>query len=359
MQSFSEQLRQHQQRLAQALETLGTLESIEPAPLPAETLLQIDSMTLRYYPSQKPSQKPSQSANENIKSARPLLICYALINRPYILDLEPGRSLVRDLLDAGHSVYLIDWGYPKATDRYLGLDDYINDYLHTAVRATLKHAESAQLDLLGVCQGGVFSLCYAALYPHHVEKLITLVTPVDTEVDNFTLAQMVREVNIEALVATRGNIAGELLNQLYASLKPLELGIAKQLSLAKNLTNKRAARTFLRMEHWLNDSPDITGRSAIEFAEGFFKRNGLVNGTLKIGDREVDIGQIKQPVLNAYGSKDHLVPPASAAALRDVLTSTEAYTELELNGGHIGAFISSRTRSQLVKAINEFRHESS
>lgn len=343
MQKFSEQIQQHQQRLAQALETLGSLEAVTPDPLPGETLLQIDSMQLRYYASETP------------KPAPPLLICYALINRPYILDLEPGRSLLRDLLDAGHSVYLIDWGYPKATDRHLGLADYISDYLHSAVNATLSHANSDQLDLLGVCQGGVFSLCYAALNPKKIRKLITLVTPIDSEVENFTLAQMVKEVDIAALVAARGNISGELLNQLYASLKPLELGIAKQLSLTKNLTSKSAARTFLRMEHWLNDSPDLSGRSAVEFAEGFFKKNGLVKAELRVGEQQIDISQLTQPVLNVYGSKDHLVPPASSAALRNCLTSTNDYRELELNAGHIGAFISSRTRSQLVTAISEFR----
>lgn len=344
MQSFSDQIQQRQKLLATALETLSKLEPVEPDPLAGEVLLQIDSMQVRYYASQKPQYKT------------PLLICYALINRPYILDLEPGRSLIRDLLAAGHSVYLIDWGYPKGTDRHLGLDDYIGDYLHSAVQRVKAHSDQPQVDLLGVCQGGVFSLCYAALFPVNVRQLITLVTPVDTEVEDFTLAQMVGSVDMDALVNARGNISGAMLNQLYASVKPLELGLHKQLTMVQNLGSESAARTFLRMEHWLNDSPDLTGRSALEFATGFFKQNGLVKGSLQVCGQKIELGMLKQPVLNAFGSQDHLVPPASSKALKQCLKSCSDYTELVVNAGHIGAFISARSRKQLVSAINEFRH---
>ena len=346
MKSFTAQLSERQQLLCKALETLSKLETVLPDSLAGETLLSVDSMQLRYFAPHFAPQKPSAKT--------PLLICYALVNRPYILDLEPSRSLIRDLLDTGQPVYMIDWGYPAPTDRHIGLNDYIADYLHAAVEAVKAHSEQPQCDLLGVCQGGVFSLCYAQLEPHNIRKLITLVTPVDTEVEDFTLAQMIRQVDIATLVKAQGNICGDLLNQLYASLKPLALGLHKQLNLAQNLGNPDQARTFLRMEHWLNDSPDLAGRGAVEFAEGFFQQNGLMNASLEIGGRRVDLSELKQPILNAYGSSDHLVPPASSKALKSLVTNSESYNELELKGGHIGAFISSRTRRQLVEAITEF-----
>jgi polyhydroxyalkanoate synthase len=346
MKSFSEQLSVHQQMLSKALETLSTLNQVVPDSLEGKTLLTVDAMQLRYYAPHK--------TKSNAKTKLPLLICYALVNRPYILDLEPKRSLIRDLLSAGHPVYLIDWGYPSATDRNLGLDDYICDYLHSAVEAVKAHSDQPRIDLLGVCQGGVFSLCYAQLEPENVRKLITLVTPIDTEVENFTLAQMVRRVDIATLVKAQGNISGGLLNQLYASLKPLALGLHKQLNLAQNLAEPEQARTFMRMEHWLNDSPDLAGRGAVEFAQGFFQQNGLMNRSLEIAGRRIDLSELKQPILNAYGSSDHLVPSASSKGLKSLAAQCESYEELELKGGHIGAFISSRTRSQLVKAITEF-----
>lgn len=347
MKRFADQLAEHQALLAKALQTLSSLEPIEPDSLEGETVLQVDSMQLRYYSPQK------QPSNTN-KNSTPLLICYALVNRPYILDLEPQRSLIRDILATGRAVYLIDWGYPAATDRHLGLDDYIGDYLHSAVQATRQHSGTAQVDLLGVCQGGVFSLCYTYLHPENIRKLITLVTPVDTEVEDFTLAQMITRVDMETLVKAQGNISGELLNQLYASLKPLALGLHKQLNLAQNLKTPKQARTFLRMERWINDSPDLAGRGAVEFAQGFFQTNGLVNKSLEVCGQKVDLSALKLPILNAFGSQDHLVPPASSRGLQALVTNSEEYQELALKAGHIGAFISGRTRGQLVKAITDF-----
>lgn len=344
MQSFNDQLTAHQKRLAQAIETLTSLETVTPLPSLSSEIMCLDKMRVLHF------------APLEQKFNTPLLICYALVNRPYILDLEPKRSLIRDLVDAGHSVYLIDWGYPEASDQYLGLDDYISDYLHAGVNACLAHSASKKLDLMGVCQGGVFSLCYSFLHPEKVSRLITLVTPIDTEVENFTLAQMLRKVNIDNLVKAQGNISGGILNQLYANLKPLELGLFKQLYQAGSLSNPDNARTFLRMEHWLADSPDLAGCAAAEFATGLFKRNGLVNASLKIGGKTIDLSQLELPVLNIFGRKDHLVPPDSSRALEQLLLPGKSkYTQVELDAGHIGAFISHNARKELVLKVNSFR----
>ena len=63
------------------------------------------------------------------RSARvpPLLICYAMVNRPYMLDLQPDRSLIRELLSLGIDVYLLDWGYPDGADRFIPLTEYVSD----------------------------------------------------------------------------------------------------------------------------------------------------------------------------------------------------------------------------------------
>ena len=112
-------------------------------------------------------------------SAVPLLIVYALVNRPYMMDLQEDRSLIRGLLAAGLDVYLIDWGYPDGADRFTTLADYIDDFLAGCVEEILRLHGLDALNILGVCQGGVFSLCYSALHPQKVRNLITMVTPVD------------------------------------------------------------------------------------------------------------------------------------------------------------------------------------
>ncbi len=73
----------------------------------------------------------------------PLLIVYALVNRPYMVDLQADRRMVRGLLARGEDVYIIDWGYPDRSDRYLTLEDYIERFIGGAVdhlRAQLRAA---------------------------------------------------------------------------------------------------------------------------------------------------------------------------------------------------------------------------
>src|SRR6266849_4855513 len=111
--------------------------------------------------------------------AAPLLIVYALVNRPYMMDLQEDRSLIRGLLDAGLTVYLIDWGYPDGADRFTTLADYIDRFLADCVDYILNTHRLNALHMLVVCQGGVFSLCFTALHPKRVRNLITMVTPVD------------------------------------------------------------------------------------------------------------------------------------------------------------------------------------
>ena len=82
-----------------------------------------------------------------------------------MVDLQDDRSLMKNLLALGEDVYLIDWGYPGA-DRFLSLDDYINGYLDRCVDVLLRAPRGVDaINLLGICQGGAFSLCYTALHP--------------------------------------------------------------------------------------------------------------------------------------------------------------------------------------------------
>jgi len=131
--------------------------------------------------------------------SRPLLICFALVNRPYVLDLQPERSLVRRLLEAGLDVYLIDWGDPDDADRHIGLEEYIEAHLGGCIRHLRAQRGGERLDLLGVCQGGVLSLCYAALHPDAVANLITLTTPVDFHTPDNLLAKWVRGLDTALL----------------------------------------------------------------------------------------------------------------------------------------------------------------
>src|SRR5260370_33581653 len=142
--------------------------------------------------------------------AKPVLICFALVNRPYILDLQTDRSLIRRLLAAGLEAYLIDWGRPDEPDRDIELYEYIDGYMQSGVRHVLSGHGSGALNLIGVCQGGTFSLCYCALNPQHVANMVTMVTPVDFHTPDNLLSKWVRHLDMD-LIRRAGNISGAML----------------------------------------------------------------------------------------------------------------------------------------------------
>lgn len=283
----------------------------------------------------------------------PLLIVYALVNRPYMVDLQADRSLVKGLLALGEDVYVLDWGYPDRSERYLTLEDYLLRYIDGAVDH-LREAHAAKaIDILGICQGGTFSLCYASLRRRKVRNLVTMVTPVDFHTPDNMLSNWVRLVDVDLFVDTIGNVPADLMNASYLMLKPFRLNLQKYVGLLDILDDKQALEDFLRMEKWIFDSPDLAGEAFREFIKKFYQANGLVQGGIEIGGERVDLGRLDMPILNLYAEQDHLVPPDASRALRGRI-GTRDYTELGFRGGHIGIYVSGRAQREVPAAIHQW-----
>lgn len=330
------------QKLVSGLKTLVEIDEIDVGTMPKEVVYQEDKVVLYRY-------KPIVDKS----NATPILIVYALVNRPYMLDLEEKRSLIKGLLEMGQNVYLIDWGYPDSLDRYVTLDDYINCYIHRCVGIVCKRYGINKINILGICQGGTLSLCYSALHPEKIKNLITMVTPVDFQTPTNLLSRWIQEVDIDLLVDTLGNIPGELLNWTFLSLKPFRLTGQKYLDMIDNLHDVGAAKTFLRMEKWIFDSPDQAGETFRQFMKDFFQKNKLIKNKVMIGKEKIDLTNITMPVLNIYATEDHLVPPDSSKALQHYI-GTQNYTELAFKGGHIGIYVSSHAQKQVPAAISQW-----
>lgn len=285
----------------------------------------------------------------------PTLIIYALVNRQYMMDLQPDRSVVKNLLELGLDLYIIDWGYPTAEDRYTTLDDYIEVYINNAVNQVLQHAGSSKLNILGVCQGGTFSAVYAALNPDKVKNLVTMVAPFDFEAgaQDGLLFKWSRHMNVDNMVDTLGVIPGELLNGGFDMLKPFQLMINKYLGIIDNFDDAQTAENFIRMEKWILDSPDQAGEAYRRFIKDFYQENKLIKGTLEIGSRVVDLENIDMPVLNIYGEQDHLVPPSATIPLSDYISSTD-YELVGFPVGHIGMYVSAKAQILLAPKIAEW-----
>ena len=334
-----EEIREFGVKLNRGLRTLSELGEIDVGATPKDAVYREDKLVLYRF-------RPTTKAANPI----PVLIVYALVNRPYMVDLQEDRSIVQGLLRGGLDVYLIDWGYPDAADRYLTLDDYINGYLDRCVDVVRSRHGMDAVNLLGICQGGTFSLCYAALHPEKVGNLITTVTPVDFHAGTNLLSRWARHVDVDLVVDTLGNVPGELLNWTYLALKPFRLTGQKYLDLVNMLDDPVQARNFVRMEKWVFDSPDQAGEAFRQFVKDFYQRNGLIKGEVRIGDDRVDLNRVTMPVLNIYAADDHLVPPAASQALASCVGTTD-YTAVEFPGGHIGIYVSGRSQKLIPPAI--------
>lgn len=345
MSNFEEILKFHDD-MAKGLETLRNLteDDIATDQLDKEEVLIIGKMKLIHY-------KPLVEAAK-IKKI-PLMITYALINRQTMLNLQDDRSVVKSLLLAGHDVYMVDWGYPTAEDRYMTMDDHINWYMDDCVEFIRKTTGSNKINLMGICQGGTFSAIYTAINPGKINSLITLVTPIDFETNDALLFKWGKDLNIDSLVDLYGVVPGEVMNFSYLILKPYTLILDKYIKMIPKMKDKKFLQNFMRMERWTFDSPGQEGETLRQFVKDLYQENKLVKGELVIGENKVDLENITCPVLMACGELDHLVPLAASEKFVEYVGSRDA-TYLHFKTGHIGMFTSSKSSKEIIPAITEW-----
>lgn len=285
----------------------------------------------------------------------PLLIVYSLVNRAYLLDLRPERSVIGHLCAAGIDTYLLDWRPPTSMDRFTGLADYLDDDIGAAIAAVAERRGRSP-HLAGVCQGGVLALCQAARRPETVASLTLLATPVDFASPGDRLARLARHVDFESLVAATGNVTDLGLNAVFAALKPQQLLVDRYLALADIADDRNALTDFLRMERWMYDSPDQAGRAFLEFARDFYQHNHLMHGTLHIGGEPVPTSSLDHRVFAAFADDDHLVPPAAASAIETLLPHAEITVHRQ-PGGHLGLFVGGRAHRTLYPTLADWLHD--
>ena len=332
-------------KLIKGAETLVGVDEIDVGTAPKELVYEEDKLKLYHY-----------RQEGEVTCTVPVLVVYALVNRQYMLDLQPDRSIVRNLLQHGIDLYIIDWGYPTKGDMYLTIDDYINGYLDNCVDVIRKKTGNDKITLMGICQGGTFCGIYSALYPEKVRNLVTLVAPFDFSTNDGLLFSWAKHMNVDALVDTYRVIPGDFLNAGFLMLMPFTLNIGKYVDMLDVTQEKENLLNFLRMEKWIFDSPGQAGECLRQFIRDCYQGNKLVKGELKVGERLVDLKNITMPLLNIYASGDHLVPPAATRPLNDLVGSTDK-SLYEFKGGHIGVFVGSKSQKELAPAIAKWLHE--
>ena len=293
----------------------------------------------------------------------PVLLAYGLIGRYTMADLQPDRSLVRSLLSKGLDLWLIDWGQPGRTERWLTIDDYVDDYINAAVDRIAQETGHDQVTLLGICEGGVFTTCYAALHPEKVKNLVITITPIDFHADvkdkaahhgflNIWTRSLDPE-DIDNLVDTYGVVPGEFMSSVFSMMTPMRSLTKYNVDLIDVVDDEAKFMNFLRMEKWLADRPHHPGEAAKQWLKDLYQENRLVDGSFVLSGRQVDLKSITAPVLNVFALDDHIIPPDCSRALGAKVGSRD-YTEIPLPGGHVGLFVSSKSQGKLSQSIADW-----
>ncbi len=338
---LAEQAEVHQVRVQKATDVLlGNLDT-EIAATPYEVVYEEDRVKLKHYNAVLPS-------NETMRT--PLLVVYALINRETMLDLQPQRSVVKNFLSNGINLYMVDWGYPTYKDKFLTIDDHVNGYMDDIVDFVLEREKVEQINLMGICMGGTFSVIYSALHPHKIKNLVTTVCPTNFDTRQGLLHIWLRWLDADKMIDTFGNMPGDLMNFGFLLLNPARLMIDKYIGFLENMDNKPFVENFVRMEKWIFDSPDVPGETFRQFIKDLYQKNLLIENKLVIGGRHVDLQKITMPMLNIYAQYDHLVPPEAAEKITGVVGSRDT-ENVCLDTGHIGIYVSSKTQKEFAPKI--------
>jgi len=326
-------------RVANAANTLAKIRErdVEIAQTPREEIHRIAGRTLYRIKLDGPR-----------RTKIPVLVTYAMVGHWNVLDLQDDRSFVKNLVEAGCDVYVTDWGHPTPADQFDDFGDLINTYMGTFVDVIRERHNCDSINMLGICQGGVLSLLYAALHPETARNLVTVVTPVDFHADlqeerldtgfmNVWTRGLAGE-DIDLLVESMGNIPGELGGGMFSLMTPFRTLAKYNLTLVQAGQDPDALMNYFRMEKWLADRPDHTGAAARQWLKELYQENKLFRGELVVDGRNVDLKAVNMPVLNVYSETDTIVHPLSSKAMRGRVGS-ENYEEFPVAGGHIGILV--------------------
>jgi polyhydroxyalkanoate synthase len=287
----------------------------------------------------------------------PLLLVFALMNKPYILDLRPGQSFIEYMVKQGFDIYLLDWGAPGPEDKGLKFDDYVLDYLPRAIRKMKAVSGSEEFSMLGWCIGAIIATMYAALRPDDcLKNLLLLTAPLDFS--DKTAGGFVRWVNDahfdpEKIIDAFGNVPGEMIDYGAKALKPVENYIGSYLTLWDNLDNPRAVEAWHAMNTWVTDLIDMPGAVYRQLIMDLYRENRLIKGEMVLRGERVDLSFIRANLLNVIALADHISPPCQSESIMSKISSKDQRM-LKVKGGHIGMMAGSGAQKFTWPHIEEW-----
>lgn len=265
----------------------------------------------------------------------PVLLVMATTNRGYIFDMVPGQSLVAYLLDVGFDVFMLEWEPPARHERTLTFESYVLDFLPAAVARIAEETGEPDISVVGYCFGGVLSLLWAALEGRgRLANLVTFTTPVDFHrMDLFRAWADPRFFDVDRLIDTLGNAPPDMLYAAFDMLRPAARAAAN-VRLVDNLWDDAYVASYRMFERWNTDTLPLAGEYFRQTVRSLLWDNALMDATMSVGGRRIDLGTITAPFLHVTAEHDHIVPTEASAPLIGMIGSRDR-EQVVLKGGHV------------------------
>lgn len=278
----------------------------------------------------------------------PVLIVPAWIMKYYVLDLEPGDSLIRHLVSQGFSVFAISWKNPRAEDRHLGLADYHRLGVLAALETIGRSAPRRRVHAVGYCLGGTLLATSAALLarqrPDALASLTLLAAQTDFgEAGELSLFTDESQLTwLEAQMARRGYLDKRQLKATFQMIRSRDLVWSYRLG--TYLLGERAPVNALMA--WNADGTRLPERMHAEYLRAMYLDNALARGEYHLDGEPVNLADIRAPIFSVGTVQDHVAPWRSVYRLHHLGGEAEQ-TFVLTSGGHNAGIVNppGRTRS--------------
>lgn len=280
-------------------------------------------------------------------AGRPVLLVPSLINRGTILDLAQDNSMARYLAARGLRVLLLDWGWPGAAERSMGLEGLIASVLLPALAELGPEAV-----LVGYCMGGLLALAAAALVPQRLAGLALLATPWDFHAGAPDLEAKATALldALEPFLKPGQAVPVDVLQFVFSLADPHAVGDKYRAFGAMDQSSQRARR-FVLLEDWLADGVPLAAPVALDCLAGWYGANAPAQLAWKIGGDVIDPARVPVPILLAIPGRDRIVPPESAMALARLLPQARL---LRPASGHVGMVAGEGAKAALWQKLGDW-----
>ena len=288
--------------------------------------------------------------------AEPVLFVPAWIMKYYVLDLEQRNSMVRFLVDAGYTVFMISWKNPHAEDRELGLDDYHRLGVRAALDTIAKACPHRAVHTVGYCLGGTLLAMVASLLGRersHVIKSITLLAAQVDFTDPGELSLFIDESQVaffENQMAVQGVLDKGQMRGTFQMLRSRDLVWSYRL--ATYLMGERAPISALMA--WNADGTNLPYRMHSEYLHALYLDNALAHGEYRLGGVPISLSDIHTPIFSVGAVQDHVAPWRSVFKLHQFTTADQTFVLTA--GGHNVGIVNPPGQPKSSHRIRHWKH---